>query len=53
MSHTAFKVMLPEEFPVIPNPTQSLWSVNIKNEFDKTELCKRLVGHIKCVTAEA
>jgi len=25
MSHTAFKLILSEEFPVIPHPTQGLW----------------------------
>lgn len=53
MSHTAFNVILSEEFPVIFNPTQSLWRVIGKDELGKTVLCKLLAGHQECVTAEA
>jgi hypothetical protein len=53
MNHTALKLILSEEFPVIPHPAQVLWRVNGKNELDKTMLCRLLAGNQECVTAVA
>lgn len=53
MVHTAFTVILSEEYPVIPHPKQGLLRVNGKNKLDKTVLRKLLAGHQECVTSEA